>query len=183
MKIIYIFLLTSIFTVANAKVTVDVKESQFKWHGTKKLGGGHYGKIFLKSASINVNKDKFISAKITMDMTSFTADDLSGFLQKKFLSHVKSADFFEVDKYPTSTLEIKKYVENSHIEGNLTIKGKTMPVKVKFKQKGNTFTGTLKFDRTKFGIVYGSGNFFKELIADKIINDEVKVDFKVVVKQ
>jgi hypothetical protein len=42
-------------------------------------------------------------------------------------------------------------------------------------------TGNLKIDRTKYGIKYGSSNFFK-LAADRIINDEFELTFKVVAK-
>lgn len=48
-------------------------------------------------------------------------------------------------------------------------------------EKDNTYTGTLKIDRTKFGIVYNSENFFKDLVADKIINNEFDVTFKIIV--
>ena len=67
------------------------------------------------------------------------------------------------------------------LDGSLTIKGKTEPVSLKYTQKGKSYTGTLKFDRTKFGIKYGSGNFFKGL-GDKMIYDEVTVEFTVVTK-
>ena len=63
----------------------------------------------------------------------------------------------------------------------LTIKSKTNPIKVSYTKKGKTYSGKLKFDRTKFDMIYGSGNFFKNL-GDKIIHDEVVLDFSVVLK-
>ena len=53
--------------------------------------------------------------------------------------------------------------------------------KVFYKKDGKAYSGTLVFDRTKFGMIYGSGDFFKGL-GDKMIHNEVKVDFKFVVK-
>jgi hypothetical protein len=41
--------------------------------------------------------------------------------------------------------------------------------------KGNVATTTLKIDRTKYGIKYGSGSFFDNL-GDKSINDEFQLD-------
>lgn len=48
---------------------------------------------------------------------------------------MKSGDFFEVEKFPTSSFEITKITDNSTgdynttLDGNLTIKGITKPVK------------------------------------------------------
>lgn len=40
--------------------------------------------------------------------------------------------------------------------------------------KGTTATTTLKIDRTKYGIKYGSGSFFDSL-GDKAISDEFEL--------
>ena len=50
-------------------------------------------------------------------------------------------------------------------------------MKISYEKKNDRYKGTLSFDRTKFGVIYGSGNFFKKLTADKIINNEVNLDF------
>ena len=161
---------------------VDIKNSSFQWKGSKKIGKFHTGKISLKSAKVKMSKDKIASAELVMDMKSITNEDLEGKWQKKLVGHIKSGDFFDVEKHPTATLSIDKQVGGSAVSGKLTIKGKTNPVKVKFKKNGKAYTGTFKFDRTKFGLTYGSKNFFKKLVGDKIINDEVSIEFKVVTK-
>ena len=43
--------------------------------------------------------------------------------------------------------------------------------------KNESFTGKFVLDRTLFGIIYKSGNFFKEL-ADKAINDEFEMQIQ-----
>lgn len=83
-------------------------------------------------------------------------------------------------KYPTATLIIEKQIGKDQVQGKLTIKDKTNPVTLKFNKSNNEYTGKFTFDRTQYGIIYGSGNFFKELAADKIIKNEVTLDFKVV---
>ena len=50
-----------------------------------------------------------------------------------------------------------------------------------YTKKDNTSSGKMTFDRTKFNMIYGSGDFFKNL-GDKVIHNEVKVDFVFVVK-
>ena len=60
-------------------------------------------------------------------------------------------------------------------------KDKTNPISVSYKKEGKTYTGKMVFDRTKYNIVYGSGNFFKNL-GDKVIHDDVEVNFSIVLK-
>lgn len=94
---------------------------------------------------------------------------------------MKSEDFFEVKKYPTAKMKIKS-VKGNTATGDLTIKGKTNEVTFDMKESKGAYVGTLKFDRTKFDMIYGSNNFFKSL-GDKAINDEVIVEYKLVPKK
>lgn len=177
-----VVLILGVLSFAAHATEVDLAQSSFNWKATKKLSAGHWGNISLKSAKVDLKEGKLSNAEFTMDMSSFTVDNLEGKRKNKFLNHVKSGDFFEVEKYPTAKLTLDKLNGDNEAEGKLTIKDKTHPVKIKFAQNGNAYSGTLKFDRTKYDVVYGSGNFFKELLADKIINDEVTLNFKVVLK-
>lgn len=158
--------------------SVDLKKSSFSWKGTK-VSGKHVGKISLKSAKIKKTKAGFIrEGNIVMDINSVTVTDLKGEWAGKFLGHVKSGDFLDVKKFPTAALEVTKD-DGKTLWANLTIKGKTNPVKFKYNKVGNNYKGTLKFDRTKFDMIYGSGNFFKNL-GDKMIHNEVSLDFNLV---
>ena len=113
-----------------------------------------------------------------MDMTTFTVENIdSPKYEKKFLDHMKSADFFEVEKYPTASLKINK-IDGDNVTGDLTIKGITNPINFKMEQEDDLVTGKMKFDRTKYDMIYNSGNYFKDL-GDKIIHDEVVLTFKV----
>ena len=85
--------------------------------------------------------------------------------------------FLTWPKYPTAALKINK-IDGNNVEGDLTIKGKTNPINFTMEQKGDLVTGKMKFDRTKYDMIYRSGNFFKNL-GDKMIHDEVVITFKV----
>jgi polyisoprenoid-binding protein YceI len=62
--------------------------------------------------------------------------------------------------------------DNSYtVTGDLTIKGITKPVTLVVSMFENKATATLKVDRTKFDIKYGSGSFFDNL-GDKAIYDD-----------
>ena len=170
-----------LFGLNSLALEVDKSKSEFKWQGTK-VTGKHYGKVPVKSSKVEVDKKNNLkSGEIVLDLTQFTVDDLEGEWEKKFLTHLKSKDFFETSKWPTAKIVIEK-LDGKNAHGKLTIRDKTHPVKIPYKKKGNKYTGQLKFDRTKFGMIYGSGNFFKNL-GDKMIHNDVTVDFAVVVAE
>jgi polyisoprenoid-binding protein YceI len=98
-------------------------------------------------------------------------------------AHLRSADFFEVDRYPEITFESTRVEpideESSHVYGNLTMHGVTREVKLDVvlqgididpwgnERAGLEAVGTLKrsdFDM-KFNQALGSGN---ALVGDKV---------------
>ncbi len=173
-------LLISLLLVSSTFANVDTKNSTFKWTGFK-LTENHYGNVKLKNAKIMMKEGKITSANFTMDLNSLTVGDIKDKgTAAKLAGHLKSSDFLEVGKYPTATLKVTK-VTPKKMMGELTIKGKTETVTFPYTKKGNNLSGTMKFDRTKFGIIYNSENFFKNL-GDKLIKDEVTLDFNVKIK-
>lgn len=179
MRLFELLLMTSLF-IANAfAVEIDLNDSSLGWIG-KKVTGQHNGKVLYKSGEVVLKDGKLAGGEFVVDMNSISVEDLQGEWATKFLTHMKSGDFFNVEKFPTSKLKITS-VEGNKVKADLTIKGKTNSVSFPIVQNGSTYSGNLTFDRTKFDMVYNSGNFFKDL-GDKMINDEVNVEFKFVVK-
>ena len=173
-------ILLSLFIFSSAFCAeVDLKKSSFTWHGTK-ITGKHLGVVKLKKANIQLKDKKIMRGEFIIDLSTISISDLEGKWKTKFEKHIKSADFFDIGKYPTAKLVINK-ADDKNIYGNLSIKDKTGPITIPYTKKGSEFSGTMKFDRTKFNMIYGSGNFFKNL-GDKVIHDEVRVEFKVYVK-
>lgn len=175
-KLIFSFLLISLSISA---AEVDLSKSKFKWKGTK-VTGEHFGEVPLKSAKVEMKEGKISSGNFVIDLTKMTVTDLQGEWADKFLAHIKNEDFFEVGKYPTAKLVIEKD-NGKTISGKMTIKDKTNPISIDYKKSGKTYSGKMIFDRTKYNIVYGSGNFFKNL-GDKVIHDKVEVTFTVTLK-
>jgi polyisoprenoid-binding protein YceI len=86
--------------------------------------------------------------------------------------HIRSADFFEVEKYPTMTYHssgIRRDGDDLVLDGELTLKGVTRPVPLKLEVNGfgpdafggdpgviarAGFTATGEIDRTDFGISF-----------------------------
>jgi polyisoprenoid-binding protein YceI len=186
--LLLIALVFSFNTFAGQSYQIDNKKSDLKWTG-KKVTGKHFGKITFKSGEIKVKEGQLVGGEFVVDMTSITVDDIDGEWQAKLLKHLNSNDFFNVNKYKKSVLKITKVTkdgENYKINADLTIKGKTHPVsfdaKIDMQEKMISSKGGLVFDRTKYDIKYGSGKFFQDL-GDKMIYDDVQLDFTIVAKQ
>jgi polyisoprenoid-binding protein YceI len=162
------------FTLSTAQASeIDLSKSYFQWTGSKITGSKHTGKIKLKSANVANIDQHHKGTEFVVDMGTISVEDLKGEDATKFLKHITSADFFDIGKFPVAKLVVEK-IENDTLHGKLTIKDKTHAIKVPVKKTGNTYTAELKFDRTKFNMVYGSQNFFKNL-GDKVISDEVSL--------
>lgn len=166
----------------SSKSDVDLKASKVEWKG-KKLTGEHYGNISLSNGQLLFKGSKLTGGSFTIDMNSITDLDLTDAeYNQKLVGHLKSDDFFSVEKFPTSKFDITKVKHKGgdkyEITGNLTIKGITHPLSfpatVTNKDGKVRATADLKFDRSKYNVKYGSKTFF-ENIGDKIIYDDVEL--------
>ena len=138
-----------------------------------------------------MENNNVVGADVNMDLNTIVCTDLTDEQwNKKLVGHLKSDDFFSVDKYPVANFEItsiKPGSNNEHtVNGNLTMKGKTneisFPAKVTIENGIVKAMGTAKIDRTKWNIQYGSGKFFSNL-GDKVILDEVNIDVSLIAER
>lgn len=161
---------------------VDATKSTFKWTG-KKVTGSHWGYVKFSNGQVTTEGDNIVGGTFTVDMTSMDVQDIKGEYAGKLLGHLKSDDFFGVDKFGTSTLTIKKATakgNNSYdIVADLTIKGitseVTFPATITKDAKSLTAQAAFKVNRTKYDIKYRSGSFFSDL-GDKAISDDFEVE-------
>ncbi|MDA8792098.1 YceI family protein [Bacteriovoracaceae bacterium] len=176
------FVLASLLLVMNLfAADIDTAKSKLKWKGTK-VTGEHLGEVPFKSGSLKMNEAGALTGgEFEVSVEKLTVTDLAGSMKEKLEGHLKNADFFNVGDHPTSKLVITK-AEKGKLTGDLTIKGITKSITFPYTVAGNTFKGKLKFDRTKYGIKYGSGSFFENL-GDKAISNDVELDFEIVVKK
>lgn len=162
------------FTTPVEEKSIDTENSKVTWKGYK-VTGSHEGTINLQSGSLEFNGEELTGGQFVADMSSLVSTDLTGEYKGKLEGHLKSDDFFGVEKFPTATLNItgvKSTGKNSYeISADLTIKGKTHPVSFDMSVYGNKATANVKIDRTLYDIRYGSGSFFDDL-GDKTIYDE-----------
>ena len=164
---------------------LDVSESKIEWVGTK-VTGYHIGDVPLKSGEVLVNNGEVTGGRFTMDLANMKVSGPKGSdsaSNNKLLGHLKSADFFDVEKNPEGVFEltevkpykggavkdstdprqeeINKYkvTDPTHtVSGNLTLKGTTKNIQfpARITVSGNTAEAVAKFniDRKEWGIVY-----------------------------
>ncbi|WPR77202.1 YceI family protein [Algoriphagus sp. NG3] len=192
MKIFTLFaaLALTSFTMASKVTTVDTTESTITWTA-KKVTGQHHGKVPITSATLDYQNNRILGGNFEMDMTSLTVEDITDpGMNKKLSDHLKSDDFFSVEKYNKSTFNVTDAKTSDgkayQITGDLTIKGITKPVTFPATVSVNggkiTATGKLTFDRTHYDIKFRSGSYFENL-ADKMIYDDVELDVKLVASE
>ena len=164
--------------------SVNTGESHIEWVGTK-VSGYHSGEIKLKNGKLFVNEGNLTGGNFVIDMPTLAVTGPEGSKEEdnqKLLGHLKSPDFFEIEKFPEASFEITgvepftgtiqdsadsrqesiseyKVTDPTHtISGNLTIKGisKNISFPAKVTVTDNAVEAIAKFnaDRTQWGIVY-----------------------------
>lgn len=164
---------------------LDTLNSRIEWKGYKVLKSdqtSHFGTIEFESGDLTVHEGTLESGKFVADMNSLTSVDLKDDAEQlgKLNGHLKSGDFFEVDKFPTASYEITKVSPNKSgdyntlLDGNLTIKGITKPVQFNANvsvKDGEVSIATEPKDikREDFGVK------FQIPLANGMIKDEVNL--------
>jgi polyisoprenoid-binding protein YceI len=135
-----------------------------------------------------VKDGKISGGTFVMDMTTIVNEDIeSESMNDRLIGHLKSDDFFSVEKHPAAKLVLKeaehKGGDDYTFTGHLTIKEITHPVSfgaVSSVEDGKlTSKGKIEVDRTLYDIKFRSGKFFSDL-GDKLIYDTFTLDFNVV---
>jgi polyisoprenoid-binding protein YceI len=118
---------------------------------------------------------------------------MEGRMKARIEGHLKSDDFFYVEKFPSSILKIREVIKDPVSEGDLE-SSYTVVAELTIKEITNTIefvadininrnqfsaTAKIQIDRTLWDIKYHSGNYVKDL-GDKLILDEIEFDISLV---
>ena len=173
---------------------VQPQLSTLGWVG-KKVTGQHNGTVQFKDGDVLVRGNQIVGGTFTVDMNSLKVEDIKDQDSNgKLVGHLRSDDFFSIEKNPTATFKITSLTplkgdakgNNATVTGDLTIKGNTQkisfPAKVGVKNGRAAASGVATVDRTKFDIKYGSKSFF-ESIGDKAIMDDFTLSFNVIAQK
>jgi polyisoprenoid-binding protein YceI len=163
---------TKKFEIISAKSNID-------WIG-RKVTGAHNGTIAVKAGSLTFTGEELTGGEFTIDTTSIKILDVTDpATNAQFAGHLASDDFFNSENYPEALFTVTAAAKTGNgtyrLTGSLSIKGTTHPVS--FDAQINTTadtinaTGKIVVDRTKYGMKFRSGNFFKDLGDTLIYND------------
>jgi len=134
-------------------IKIDTKESVVAWKGSS-VEGAHTGYVYISKGELMIENGQLMGGTVEVDMSTIEGDDHRS--DNNLIKHLKDPDFFDVKKFPISTIAITRVasinVENKEITGNLTIKGITQPVtfqaKMEVKDGIVKANGKLVIDRT-----------------------------------
>lgn len=163
-------------SASGERYVITPDNSRIEFVGSK-VTGSHNGAIEKFEGAIDYSGQPEMSrVAITMNLDSITTDT------PKLTDHLKTADFFDVAKYPQATFqstEIKAGGEEgaTHtVTGNLQLHGVTksitFPANISAGADGVTVDSSFSLNRKDFGINYAGA-------ADNLIRDEVVLRLKV----
>ncbi len=161
---------------------VDLAKSNVHWKGTKMHGAGkHVGEIKLKSGYFVTVKGQLVAGNFIVDMSTIGVTDIpehEPIPRKNLNEHLKSSDFFDVEKFPTSEFQITNINQISSdsllLSGNLTLKDVTKNIEFGATYQGNTFSTKFTLDRFQWNIAY-EGNLVDKTLVDKDIELSIKL--------
>jgi len=166
----------------------DTDKSMIEWKGFKPTGT-HYGTISISKGMVEVTDNTIESGNFVVDMSSIEVKDIpmEDENNAKLSGHLKSADFFDVEKFPNAKFEITGIEDNNGktmLSGNLTMKETTNNISfpVTTSMEGDTMkmtSETFTIDRSKWNVKYGSKSFYDDL-GDKFINDDIELKITLV---
>jgi polyisoprenoid-binding protein YceI len=169
-------------------VMIDTKESVVR-KGANLIGSNSQtGFIYISKGELMMENGQLMGGTVEVDMN--TIQDRNHGSDNKLVHHLKDPDFFEVKKFPFSTIAITNVAsingEDKKVTGDLTIKGIThpvsFPVKMEVKDSIVKANGKLVIDRTLWDVRYKSGKFYADL-ADQAMSDSIEFHINVVAKK
>jgi len=149
----------------------DGKTSKLEFVGSK-VTGSHNGSFGTFDGRMELvdGKIEASTVRVDIDMKTVTSDT------EKLTGHLKSKDFFEVDRFPKATFVSTKIVSGGEkgathtITGNLELHGVTksitFPATIGVANEAVTANAEFAIDRTQWGINY-------EGMADNLIRKDV----------
>lgn len=140
------------------------------------------------SLSINADEKNFTASKLNFDAN---INSINTHIEARD-NHLKSADFFDAEKYPTLNFvssSLKKKGKNEYtLVGNLTLHGVTKPVVVRLIYKGSVINPMSKKETYAYQVLgsikrseFAVGNNFPEAVISDVVH--IKGDFELTEKK
>ena len=174
---------------------VDIEKSTVEWIG-RNLASTHRGTLRLLEGRMSVRETTLAGGSVTLDLRSIQNTDLEDPGMRRLLEHhLKSDDFFDVERFPTAEVVFTSAVPiadatpgtpNARIAAELTLKGVTHPIEfpaIVAESDDGTITGVaqMEIDRTRWNVLYGSGRFYR-MLGKHLVGDFITLLVKIVAK-
>lgn len=182
-----LLLFSTLLVMGQDQYKADTESSLINWKGFKPTGE-HYGTVKVKSGSFKIENKKIVAGEFEIDMNTIIDLDMAADSEynAKLVGHLKSDDFFGVEKYPVAIFKVTSTEakgDQTLIKGDLTIKEKTHPVSflATISMDENQLTlksDTFMVDRSKYDIKFKSKSFFSDL-GDQFIDDDMELSVHV----
>jgi len=156
---------------------VNLETSKVDWKAFHKGGfAPRWGTLAIKAGELSFSAGELTAGEFTIDMQSLKVDPASVTEKDKKYSeletHLKSADFFDVEKNPTAEFKITKVANldtptegavegaNKTVNGNLVLKGKSLnvsfPAKVTLVDGAVTVQAKFTVNRSDWDLKFGT---------------------------
>ena len=171
-------------TAYTRRKEVKPESSKVNWTG-KKIGGSHQGEVQIKSGYLQFENDQITGGEVEIDMSSISNTDIKDpVYNQNLIGHLKSDDFFGVEKFPAASFVITGSSQfkdgKASVSGNITIKENTEELTFQVTKMNGLYTSILLIDRSKFDVRFGSSSFFNNL-KDKAIDDNFMLEISLAV--
>jgi len=170
---------------------VDIENSLIEWVG-RNPNSSHVGTLKLSAGEIRIEAG-LVTGNFSIDMTSIENRNLAGNELKPVLeAHLESDDFFFVKMFPEAKFEMKASQTsvaqpvsspNYQVEGSLSLCGvsaeQNFPATIVTTDEGQLAAEAhFDFDRTRWGVIYGSTKFFEHL-GMHLVFDQISLQVRI----
>jgi len=170
---------------------INTEKSRIEWAG-RNLASEHTGTIKLQAGQLEVQEGRPVRGAFTLGMDSIDNLDIADSkLREILICHLKSDDFFDVQRFPRAEFQLSKFKAlpdtqrgnpNWEVTGELTLKAVTgeitFPTILALTPEG-LFAADAHFDidRTRWNVLYGSGKFYEKL-GKHLVHDQISLALK-----
>jgi len=175
----------------HGRLVLDPGNSRLHWTG-RNLANLHEGTIGLQSGWVELDHGILRRGELEIDMHAIECSDIADTKMRKVLvAHLRDHDFFDTDRHPRARVALREVRQEPGLASgrpnifgtaDLHLRGKVNPLRFELTggpsgEGGFSLQGPLSFDRTRWGVLYGSGQFFARL-GMHLVNDFIDLDLR-----
>ncbi len=160
----------------------DLSHSSVNFHVRHLMVSKVHGRFQTWSGNLQLDDEDITRSRVEVTIDTASIDTK----EDKRDAHLRSADFFDVESFPTwtfSSTDVSRAGTTWTVAGNLTLKDVTQPVSIDFEETGSAtdpfgnqrvgFEGELTVNRKDWGLTWNAALE----TGGVLVSDKVKLDF------